>query len=223
MGCAPSDTDCWFDGRESPYHEVTLASFSIETTEVTVDAYGDCLLDGTCATPATAAGCNWGVVGNELHPINCITWSDALDYCTWVGRRLPTEAEWEFAARGTDARLYPWGNTPPTCALTVMGSPTGCGTGGTWAVGSKPLGASFFGALDMAGNVQEWVADWYDAGWYAQSPSSNPTGPATGSQRVIRGSMWQASSTVGFRTSMRGATSFSSYSSIGFRCAMDGP
>jgi len=108
--------------------------------------------------------CNSKNAGREDHPMNCVDWDQAKAYCAWEGKRLCTEAEWEKAARGADGRLYPWGNEVATCEYAVMDEGgNGCGTGTTMAVGSKPLGASPYGALDMSGNLSEWVEDeWHE-------------------------------------------------------------
>jgi formylglycine-generating enzyme required for sulfatase activity len=146
-----------YDIDEQPQHTEIVDAFWIDRTEVTQAMYAKC----------TAPDCKKSVCvyqGDNL-PVVCVTWKDANAYCEWAGRRLPTEVEWEKAARGTDGRIYPWGNEPATCNYAVMddllGSGNGCGEGNSaWPVGSKPEGISPYGALDMAGNVAEWVADW---------------------------------------------------------------
>jgi formylglycine-generating enzyme required for sulfatase activity len=177
MGCNEAlDADC--SGNEYPYHEVTLSAYRIDVTEVAVVAYADCVDAGACSEPDSGAACNWSAVGRGDHPINCVDWQQAADYCAWAGKRLPTEAEWEKAARGTDGRKYPWGSDAPTCSLANFYYGVGGCADGTVPVGSSPAGASPYAALNLAGNVGEWVADWYETFYYASSPSDDPVGPA---------------------------------------------
>ena len=185
MGCSSSDSSC--ADEEKPGREVSLSAYSIERTEVTVGQYSAYVADGRCGAPdAGGDSHNWGRSGREPHPVNGVSWNDAAAYCAWLGRRLPTEAEWEKAARGTDGRVYPWGNAATSCARAVMGSGKriGCGKGTTAPVGSKRSGASPYGALGMAGNVWEWTAGWYDKGAYGSEPRPNPDWPLGGSARA---------------------------------------
>lgn len=217
------------DGDEMPVRTVFVSAFAIDRTEVTVSAYRRCVEAGRCTPPNTTgqfcggefrSANNWIVGGRGDHPINCVNWQQANDYCAWKGMRLPTEAEWEMAARGTDGRKYPWGNDTPTCGRAVIREEgRGCGTNATMSVGSKPAGASPFGALDMAGNVFEWVQDKYNKNFYARGPTENPKGPPGGRKRVLRGGSWfnpagtQRSSDRSFNPAGK------AFVYVGFRCA----
>ena len=227
MGCNTAvDTDC--DDDENPYHEVALSTFYMDKTEVTVTAYGECVTAADCVAPSTSESfCNWGKSGQDNHPVNCVNWDQATAYCEWAGKRLPTEAEWEKAARGTEGWTYPWGNEPATCEYAVMDDDgEGCGTGHTWEVCSRsPAGDSPYGLCDMSGNVWEWVSDWHDYEYYKNSPSLNPTGPASGSYRVIRGGDFSSPEFLAPRASDR-SSSFQSRDDVwglGFRCARSQP
>jgi eukaryotic-like serine/threonine-protein kinase len=171
------DEDAFSD--EAPEHTVYLDAYWIYQHEVTNEQYRRCIKDGVCS------GSFSSYPENDF-PAVYIDWDEANNYCEWAGGRLPTEAEWEKAARGTDGQTYPWGEESPTCNLVEFGDCSGAKV----PVGSFPAGASPYGALDMAGNVWEWVADRYAAEYYENSPYENPLGPSSGIYHVIRGGCW---------------------------------
>jgi formylglycine-generating enzyme required for sulfatase activity len=209
MGCnAEVDDQCGED--EKPMHTVTLSAFSIERTEVTQKAYAACVTDGACEPPS----CDWNCDDTDL-PASCVGFEQAQAYCAWADRRLPTEAEWEKTARGTDGAVYPWGDDAASCTLVNM---AGCGDEAV-PVGSFPDGASPYGALDMAGNMVEMVSDWYDAGYYADSPSTDPAGPASGSRYVGRGGGFKSDGEWQRASKRDWYDLADSGASLGFRCA----
>jgi sulfatase modifying factor 1 len=208
------------DDEESPRRDVYLDAFYIDQIEVTTGRYAKFL----AATGSSRPPDGWEALdlkrGDEL-PVVGVDWTDASAYCKWVGRRLPTEAEWEKAARGTDARRYPWGDASPTLdrANYQNASPEAY-DGGLAKVGSHPAGRSPFGVHDLAGNASEWVSDWYSES-FAVGDIRNPKGPDTGPGRVVRGSgrfdppeRLAATKRYQGKPDLRGED-------IGFRCARD--
>jgi formylglycine-generating enzyme required for sulfatase activity len=209
MGCNEAiDDDCSDD--EKPSHTVTMSSFEIDATEVTQLQYTSCVIAGACEPPA----CGWNCDTGNL-PASCVTWGQANAYCSWANKRLPTEAEWEKAARGDAGNKYPWGNDKPDCTRANM---TSCGEAPK-PVGSLDAGKSPYGAFDMAGNVVEYVADFYDADYYASSPTSDPAGPDTGMRHGGRGGGFKSDAEY-LRASKRDwYDATDSAASLGFRCA----
>ncbi|MBD3286076.1 SUMF1/EgtB/PvdO family nonheme iron enzyme [candidate division WOR-3 bacterium] len=198
MGSTTDDPDAWPD--EFPQHDVYLDAYYISKYEITNAQYAEFLNEHgntyhghTCmgitgeGSGIDSAGTTYYVkAGMASYPAIYITWYGAKAFSEWAGGRLPTEAEWEKAARGDDARLYPWGNTYPTNAHANYGKNVNEPT----PVGAYPDGESPYGLLDMAGNVTEWISDWYDGDYYEVSPDTNPQGPESGSYPVKRGGNW---------------------------------
>ncbi len=198
---------------ELPQREVYLDAYWIDKNLVTVAEYRKfCQVTGRKMPEAP----EWG--WKDHHPMVNVTWDDAVAYATWAGKRLPTEAEWEKAARGTDGRVYPWGNEwdASKCANSV--GPERLKS--TQPVGSRPTGASPCGALDMAGNVYEWCADWEGDKYYQSAPARNPAGPATGEARVLRGGSLSCGNPADFRCADRSGSIGPGNRNccIGFRC-----
>lgn len=209
----PSDM-VLIDGGSFDGHDVQ--PFCLDVTEVKVSSYERCMTERRCGEAGVESGwvgrgyskseyCNRNHKGRGSHPINCVDWRQALDFCAWAGRRLPTEWEWEWAAQGRDeGRTYPWGEEAPTCARAVMRERVdGCGKDRTWYVGSRPKGNSRDGAKDMAGNVWEW------------------TSSKSAERRIVRGGSWEALLSEHFRASRRYYVLLPSVREfdIGFRCA----
>lgn len=220
------DRDSHALNLEKPQHWVYLDAFWIDRTEVTNDQYRQCVEAGVCGQPAYWGDARFDGGG---YPVVGVTWYSAVAYCEWAGVRLPTEAEWEKAARGGDDRIYPWGDEfdgsranfcDRNCEESGRDASVDDGYAQTAPVGSYPAGASPYGGLDMAGNVYDWVSDWYDQTFYARSPSHNPLGPASGEYRVVRGGSWRNES-ADLRSAYRGGTRPELQGSfIGFRCGL---
>ena len=219
---------------ELPVHTILMDSFWIDRTEVTNAQYRRCTKAGVCDAPTE---CDWGGSTYEDavqmgQPAFCVDWYSAQAYCEWADGRLPTEAEWEYAARGPAANVYPWGNAfdgglldscDATCEYNHRNPAFDDGYTRVAPVASYPDGASWSGALDMAGNVWEWVSDWYGYSYYSVSAAQNPTGPSFGSFRVLRGGSWFDN-----ERNVRSANRFFynpsyRYYRVGFRCVAAGP
>jgi formylglycine-generating enzyme required for sulfatase activity len=240
------------EDEEKPEHNVTLKPYCIDKHEVTVEQYKKCSDQGACKRASITN--EWEGIkpeyrkafdplcnirdpeGKAKHPINCVNWEMADRYCKEQGKRLPTEAEWEFATRGSDGRKYPWGQDEPTAQhLNACGKeceawgkkngieqaamyPDDDGWPNTAPVGSFPKGASPFGVEDVVGNVWEWTADWY--GPYAKDDQVDPVGPKTGEKRSVRGGAWNGRFSSWVRPTFRYSEAPSKMTyGIGFRCA----
>ena len=202
------------DRNQRPPHKVFLDAFWIDQTEVTNVQYQACVSEGACGSPHELDYFKDTKYNN--HPVIYISWDEAKTFCAWAGKRLPTEAEWEKAARGDDGRTYPWGNQKPNPSLTNYFD----NRKGSSEVGSYPAGASPYGAMDMAGNVWEWTADWYSPEYYKISPVRNPTGPKAGDKRIVRGGSWFSLTEIVVRTYFRKASPPENQNyTTGFRCA----
>ncbi len=204
---------------EQPQHIVYLDAFWIDKYEVTNAQYKKCMDDGGCQLPHVYEMMKQPELFENLaleysnYPFSSATWDDANLYCKWAGKHLPTEAEWEKAARGTDERVWPWGNTFDENRLNSRES----GRDSLTPVDYFPSGGSPYGAQDMVGNASEWVADWYDQSYYVNSPHSNPKGPSAGKEKVWRGGAWSYY-LYDARTASRFHTD-PSEPNLGFRCA----
>ena len=203
--------------NERPARTVAVASFWMDRTEVTVAAYRACVDHGVCARPQRASATCTYDAGDQDLPVSCVHWRDADAYCRFAGKRLPTEVEWEFAARGSLAVAFPWGGGA-TCAnaVTLQSEQSGKSCLSHPArVGSHPGGESTFGVEDLSGNVEEWTAD-----WYAESLGPGPA-PRAGAAHVLRGGGWQSPPSMSRTTSRNWGSALEAGPNVGFRCAKD--
>ena len=228
------------DADENPQHTVYLDAYWIDETEVTNSMYQKCVSTGFCTEPSDKSSYTrpsyYGNPDYANYPVIYVNWNQAAQYCSWAKRRLPTEAQWEKAARGENGLIYPWGNESPTgnlvnfadasSNLSFADNSINDGFADTSPVGSFPQGASPYGALNMAGNVWEWVADFYSDSYYFESSNggssiiSNPFGPGSGDQYVFRGGSWYSTIRL-LRTANRNwDIPTQVFHNLGFRCAM---
>jgi formylglycine-generating enzyme required for sulfatase activity len=192
--------------EEEPLHPVTVPDFEIMQTEVTVAMYADCVNAQECLVPVSQDPCNWGVSDREDHPMTCLSWYEASLYCDWIGGRLPSEAEWEYAARSRGQNVkYPWGDASPTCQYAVFheGAAAGCGRDSTWPVCSKLEGRTEQGLCDMAGNAYEWVQDSYHSNYVGAPSDGSAWESPEGDDRAIRGGSWTQGNDFMLRSSAR--------------------
>lgn len=212
------------DEDEAPVHRVYLNTFYIDKFEVTNARFAK-YVEAIQSEPP------WGFSDKETpvvhadRPVRWVSWMDAMGYCLWVGKRLPTEAEWEKAARGTDERLYPWGNDLPTPVHAVYGLKEG-GAETVSVIGDHHMGQSPYGVQDLAGNLYEWVMDWYEEDFYSNflnNPAINPRGPSEGTAKVQRGGSY-INTPYRLRSSFRTKGNPTEQDpNVGFRCAQGVP
>ena len=211
--------DSYTDG--APPHQVYLNAYYLDKYEVSNSHYKACVDVDICAMPTNVASATreiyFGISEFDNHPVIYVDWDMAKTYCEWRGAYLPTEAQWEKAARGTDGRLFPWGDEIyPTIANYLNAN-----VGDTVAANIYDMDRSPYGAFNLGGNVSEWVADWYSATYYQNSPFENPQGPETGELRVVRGGSWNARGTGALSVLRREAIPSGNHDGLGFRCARD--
>lgn len=231
MGCSDDLSPVHCDGDATPVHLVYLDAYYIDKLPVTNAQYAACQVAGVCPPPLSVASYTrpdyYTNSKYASYPMINVRWSYANVYCAWAGKRLPTEAEWEKAARGTDLRWFPWGNELPTCKRSnialinpgdILSRPC---VGDTVAVGLYPQNASPYGVLDMVGNTREFVSDYYMALYYDRSPYYNPTGPATdvnNKGHFARGAGWSDHPRLATNWVRHDESSAEEYDRIGFRC-----
>ncbi len=232
--CKKFDKGCklWWFRDERPRHSVYLKEYWIDRYETTNANYlefvlatgGRSALDDSCKTKGCKSGNLWDGISFphviKDQPVIQVSWHDAVAYCRWRGKRLPTEAEWEKAARGPSGKLYPWGSEPVSKNRAVYKKKwQGINTLGS--VGSRPKGASIYGVHDMVGNAWEWVSDWYQLDYYRSSPLRNPQGPPDGKYKIVRGGSWINNPDTLHGAFRRWSLPEVRFNDTGFRCAKD--
>ncbi len=204
---------------DTPEKEVTLGDFWIYSSEVTNGQYALCVKSGKCTPPNPEQNTTFGNYRLINLPVVGVNYQQAVDYCSFVRGRLPTEAEWEKAARGPEGNIFPWGDAAPSCDLLNFNF---C-KGKALDIQSYPEGASFYGLFDMSGNVREWVADWYDDNYYTDGPSIDPLGPDLGQKRAVRSSSFSDTADFTFPAHRFSLRPEDSLADLGFRCVVDDP
>ena len=207
------------EGDDNPEHNVTLSDFWIYSTKVTNQQYNLCVDIGKCSPPDMDDNKGFADPSRMNDPVVGVSYDQAAAYCDFMNARLPTEAEWEKAARGPDGNIYPWGDIAPSCDLLNFNNCVGMTTN----VIGYPEGASYYGGLDFAGNTFEWVADWYDPQYYTISPTENPPGPDVGNTRSVRSSGYDTSLDEVLIANRFFSNPIEHRQDLGFRCVVEEP
>lgn len=207
-------------GGDAPVHSVSLDAYWIQQTETTNGMYSQCVQAGVCSPPTAVLGApSYNDAGFASNPVVGVNWNQAQTYCSWIQGSLPTEAQWEKAARGTNANTYPWGEAKPSCDLLNFANCYGRTTNAV----AYDAGKSSYGVFDLAGNVFEWVYDWYDANYYANGSASNPSGPQSGTYRGVRGSSFESEAAQTSSAIRRFDEPGDASRDVGFRCVVANP
>ena len=208
-----------YQGDDNPIHEVTVSDFWIYSTKVTNSQYALCVSSGKCARPDEKNNPLFGDFSRINYPVTGVNYEQASQYCSFVHGNLPTEAQWEKAARGPEGNIFPWGDEAPSCSLlnflSCIGKPT--------PINEYVEGVSFYSAFDMAGNTREWVLDWYSPSYYNESPTEDPLGPELGVKRSVRGSSYQDGGDSSLSAHRFSLNPLESLPDLGFRCIVGDP